>query len=98
MLEGKLSGCSNTYKNFDGLVEGATDTLCQLDSLYKNGTVAQKREIIGSIFPGKLTFDGFQYRTTRLNDAVRLIYALGERFQQNKKPEKQQRYVSFRLW
>lgn len=84
VLEAKLSGCSNANKNLDGLLESATNTLCHLDSLYKNGTVAQKREIIGSIFPEKLTFDGFRYRTTRLNEAVRLIYAVGAGFSEIK--------------
>jgi hypothetical protein len=39
--------------------------------------------IIGSIYPEKLTFDGFQYRTTRVNEAVELIYALDKGFTKN---------------
>ena len=33
--------------------------------------------------PEKLTFDGFHYRTARLNEAVELIYKLGEGFSEN---------------
>ena len=33
----------------------------------------------------KLTFDGMRYRTSRLNEAVELIYKLGESFSENKK-------------
>ena len=36
----------------------------------------KKREIIGSIYPEKLTFDGNEVRTVRINEAVRLIYSL----------------------
>ena len=39
-----------------------------------------KREIIGSMYPEKLTFDGIGYRTSRLNEAVELIYKLGKGF------------------
>jgi hypothetical protein len=35
--------------------------LSQLDVLYTEGTVTQKSKVISSIFPEKLTFDGFQY-------------------------------------
>ena len=42
--------------------------------------MAQKRQIISSIYPKKLTFDGFQYRTPRMNEAVRLIYTLDKGF------------------
>jgi site-specific DNA recombinase len=48
--------------------------------LYESGTVAQKRQIISSMYPEKLTFDGSQYRTPRLNEAVRLIYTLDKGF------------------
>jgi site-specific DNA recombinase len=58
------------------LSKSAVNNLCHLDSLYENGTIREKRKIIGSIYPGKLVFDGFQYRTARLNEAVRLIYTI----------------------
>jgi site-specific DNA recombinase len=32
------------------------------------------------IYPEKLVFNGFQYRTSRINEAVRLIYALDKGF------------------
>jgi len=46
-----------------------------------NGT---KREIIGSIYPENLTFDGEHYRTARLNEAVRQIYLIEKELQENK--------------
>lgn len=76
-LEAKLAGTSQSEKSISGLLSQAVDNLCRIDKLYIEGSVTQKREIIGSIYPEKLVFDGFQYRTTRLNEAVRLIYTLG---------------------
>ena len=55
-----------------------------LDTLYEHGDNKSKREIIGSIYPEKLVFDGFQYRTTRLNEAVELIYSMDKGFSKNK--------------
>ena len=48
----------------------AVKSLVTLDQLYKDGDVKKKRQIIGSIFPEKLVFDGSHYRTARLNEAV----------------------------
>ena len=36
------------------------------------------------MYPEKLTFDGIRYRTSRLNEAVELIYKLGEGFSEKK--------------
>ncbi len=84
ILEAKLAGSSQAEKSIEGLLNRAIGNLCRLDSLYEEETIVQKRQIIGSIYPEKLTFDGFQYRTTRLNEAVRLIYTLGESFSEIK--------------
>jgi len=50
-----------------------------LDARYENGTVYQKRKIIGSIFPEKLTFDGSGFRTTRINEAVSLLCLINKK-------------------
>lgn len=63
--------------NIACLLDNAAKSLVTLDQLYKDGDVKKKRQIIGSIFPEKLTFDGINYRTEWLNEAVRLIYSLG---------------------
>ena len=62
----------------------AIGNLSRLDALYEEGTIAQMRQIIGSMYPEKLVFDGFQYRTARLNEVVRLIYMLDESFSEIK--------------
>jgi site-specific DNA recombinase len=67
---------AQTEKQVDiqALLTKAINTLSKLDELYANGTIIEKRKIIGSIYPEKLIFDGNEYRTPRLNEAVRLIY------------------------
>jgi hypothetical protein len=42
----------------------------------------QKGKIIGLIFPEKLVFDGEHYRTTRVNEAVLVMFAIDEAFKQ----------------
>lgn len=37
-----------------------------LDIIYENDTVMQRREIIGSIYPEKITFDVLSFRTTKV--------------------------------
>jgi site-specific DNA recombinase len=66
------------------LLNRALTTLTCLDKLYEKADSKTKREIIGSIYPEKLVFDGFHYRTARLNETVRLIYSLEKGFIENK--------------
>ncbi len=63
-----------------------------LDELYEKANNKDKREIIGSIFPEKLTFDGNNYRTTRLNEAVALIYSVDKASSKNKNGQNHQNF------
>jgi site-specific DNA recombinase len=83
MLESKLIEMTRVATNIEPMLEKAVSNLGHLDQLYKEGDVKGKRVFIGSIYPEKLTFDGFQYRTTRVNEAVELIYALDKGFTKN---------------
>jgi site-specific DNA recombinase len=84
-LESRLIELSKESQNIEPLLDKAVATLSCLDKLYEKADNKTKREIIGSIYPEKLVFDGFRYRTTRLNEAVELIYNLGKGFSENKK-------------
>ncbi len=76
-LERKLVGLkSNKPKSIDSLLETGIETLLQLDQLYIDNGIDVKREIIGSIFPEKLTFDKTHYRTARVNEALRYMYLI----------------------
>jgi site-specific DNA recombinase len=79
-LEATLTNSTYKPEPIHNLLDEAVNKLSHLDSLYEQGSIVQKREIISSIFPEKLTFDGFTYRTLRLNEAVRIIYSLDKVF------------------
>ena len=44
--------------------------------------MAQKQEIISSIFPEKLQFDGKKCRTPRINDALRYILQIDKNLEE----------------
>ena len=64
---------------FDKLINKAVSTLSHLDIIYSEANITKKREIISSIFPEKLSFDGFQYRTPRINEGARLIFQINNK-------------------
>ncbi|WP_205513033.1 hypothetical protein [Longitalea arenae] len=47
-LEAKLTGLSQKGNNIDGLLNKAISNLSALDILYEEGTITEKRQIIGS--------------------------------------------------
>lgn len=87
-LELKLTALNNKPAPINKLLGQAFNKLSHLDILYTESSIVQKREIISSIFPEKLTFDGFDFRTLRINEAVRLIYSIGKGFSDIKKKDK----------
>ncbi len=89
ILEAKLNDfTANTAAtvDIDNLVYKAVENLKKLDLLYLNADITRQRDIIGSIFPEKWSFDGLVHRTGKLNEAVELIYLIN-----NSVPKKQSR-------
>ncbi|PZR22337.1 MAG: hypothetical protein DI539_05870 [Flavobacterium psychrophilum] len=77
-------------------MDRAISSLSHLDTHYVNMPTVKKRELIGSIFPEKIVFDGKDYRTPRVNEAARLIYMINSDLYSIKKPERTQICVPFR--
>ena len=76
----------STYTgSIDILLKDGLDTLFQLNRIYEKGSIDVKRQVIGSIYPEKLSFNGEHLRTTRINEAVRIIYAMGKDLPGNEK-------------
>lgn len=75
-LEAKALEHANNMKN---ILKRVTNALLMLGKVYREGTTANKHEIIGSIFPEKMYFEDDAYRTTKINDEVMLIYQLIQR-------------------
>jgi site-specific DNA recombinase len=84
-LDGRVLDLNKGTTSIAALLNKALNGLTKLDTLYAEADTKRKREIIGSMYPEKLTFDGMSYRTSRLNEAVELIYKLGVGFNENEK-------------
>ncbi|MEN0055991.1 MAG: recombinase family protein [Mucilaginibacter sp.] len=87
ILEAKLSDFmanSAATVDIDKLVYKAVENLKKLDLLYLNADIGKQRDIIGSIFPEKWSFDGIEHRTGKINEAVRLIYLINNKFPNKK--------------
>ena len=65
--------------NIELMLEKVLSTLTRLDILYKEASVTDKRVIISSIFPEKICFDGFTYRTLRVNAIAQCIYQINNK-------------------
>jgi hypothetical protein len=53
-----------------------------------NGYTQRRKAIVSLIFFEILRFDGFHFQTTRVNEAINLIYIVGAGFSENKKGQR----------
>ncbi|WP_416194665.1 recombinase family protein [Sediminibacterium sp.] len=86
-LESDLTDAKSNYSSahsLELLFKRVVHIIPQLDTLYHTSSTAKKREIIGSIYPEKLVFDGKAYRTPRVNEAIRLIRSMDKSYRGNK--------------
>ena len=84
VLEAKLNAIPDDKESITTTMNRAVDNFAKLDKAYNAASTVKKRELIGSIFPEKLVFDGKTYRTAKVNAAVRLIYSMDAAFRRNK--------------
>ena len=75
-FEAKFKEQPDSKLDIPKLIEQALEKLTNIWKLYSEGGIAVKREIIGSIFPEKLEFDGKHYRTTRINSIAHYIFQI----------------------
>ena len=83
-LEAKLSANNHDKVDFNDLLNKGINNLLKLDSVYETGDIEKKREVISSMYPEKMTFDGFSVRTNRINEVARLIYSMDVGSSENK--------------
>jgi site-specific DNA recombinase len=76
ILEAKLNQFATNNDSIDKLLYTAVNNLSRLGTLYETGGIAEKRDIIGSMYPEKMTFDGNSLRTARVNQAAICIYKI----------------------
>lgn len=89
-LEAKLSDLALLQTNIEPEMDQSFDLLSHMDQYYLQSNISTKRDLIGSIYPEKLTFDGNNFRTTHINEVVQLLFNLGAGFSENKKRQNQE--------
>ena len=82
VLEAKLAEVAGNKKHIERiepLLEKAIPRLTQLESIYcKSGTYS-KRELIGSMYPQKFTFEELQHRTAQTSELYSCIYLINSK-------------------
>ncbi len=73
--------CSN---NIQSEIETAYSLLSEMDTAYEKAPVEWKRDLIGSMFPEKLQFDGSGFRTAKVNEAAQAIFSISAAFSEIK--------------
>lgn len=84
-IEKQLEKLSDLHKDVRQLLSDGLKQLSRLDIRYINGNIEEKRDIVSSMFPEKLVFDGTRHRTQRINEAINLIYQRNSKLRDKKK-------------
>ncbi len=87
-LEVRLASMNNEADDIEELLKNGIDRLLNLKMLYEQGKLAETRDLIGSIYPENLYFENNALRTTRINEAVQLIYLINSEIDKHKKRTK----------
>jgi hypothetical protein len=82
LLEAKLADMSTPKGDISKVLDKAIDNLAKLNKIYEAASITDKRELVKIIYPDFLTYDGQFFRTTRLNEAVQLIYSMDVAFRE----------------
>lgn len=78
-LDAKLNGLlSIDHNDIDSLTNIGETLLSQIDKLYIQADVKGKREIVSSMFPEKIVFDGKEHLTPRVNEVALHIYQISK--------------------
>ena len=88
ILEAKLSeviGNQNAFIDIVPLVNKAVNRLTLLDTIYCQLANYEKREIIGSIYSQKFTFEDLEDRTAKSGDLYSFIYLINSELEKKKR-------------
>ena len=74
----KLNSIKQTKKdnNVEHKLDAALNAVTQISERYKKADSVDKRAIIGLIYPEKLTFDGENFQTAKINSFVNTIFLI----------------------
>ncbi len=80
LLQSRLVELSKDPADIKAMMEKAVNLLAHVDEIYMDADTFKKREIISSIFPHKLEYTKSGFRTTQINEAVKLIFNMSAAF------------------
>lgn len=92
-LESKLAKTEDDRIALEPLLKKGLNTLFNIVSVYERSDIARKRELIGSMFPEKMTFDGNTFRTGRINEAAELIFMINSKLRAQKNRTKKEKIL-----
>ena len=92
ILENRLIDLSRGKENIGELIGKATGLLKNLHETYIEADSEGKTRLISWIYLQKLTFDGTQHRTVRMNEAIRVLDTLKAVFESKKKGQTKQKF------
>lgn len=86
LLERRIGTMSEQFNSMElkQLMDKATSAISNLNILYHDADVYFKRDIVSAIYPQKLEYDGYQFRTTHLNEVIATTCSLDAAFQKEK--------------
>ena len=92
ILEDRLSSFKSGFIKIgevERILDEAIVILCKLDEIYSNSDGEKKRNIIGSIFPGKFTFENIKHRTAKVSESFKVIWLINKELEGKKNDTKE---------
>jgi site-specific DNA recombinase len=74
---------TKTPHDFDKYISYSTRLLQNISSYYNEVTPSIQNKLIGFIFPEKLIFNGIEYKTTKINEAMQLMCLIDKGLKEN---------------
>ena len=79
-----MIGSQKQFINIEPLVTNAVKSLLKLDAIFCNSSTCQKRELIGSMYPEKFTFEELEARTAKASEFYNYIYLINRQLESKK--------------
>ena len=84
----RLNSLNTLTPEFTSYLSNSTLLMKNLSGFYEESTIENKKKLIGSIFPEKIYFENNNYRTTKMNEAIELVFNLSPGSNENSPEEK----------
>ena len=87
VLEAKLAEAATTNaktRDIEPMLRKAITKLTQLNTIFSKSATSKKRELIGSMYPQKFTFEELQHRTAKTSDLYTCIYLINSEIKDKK--------------